>query len=499
MMVRPLLCVITFALTGLSVHGQTPQPPDRAQQAAAPLPCSAEDGCPVLTLEDFLRQVLQNSPSARANQLAEERAAARVLAARGRFEPAFGTSYEYKTQGGKDKLNVLRSGVKWPLNLPTSPTLKFDYRRGLGSSIDPSVVTSPVGETRFGLSFSPLGGFRTTKSRAALDKARLEPRRADALQDRKRNRLLLKATRAFWDWVKARRTLGVRRDLLQLAERREALITRKAQAGEAPAVDSIEAARITASRRGAVAKAVQTAQEKRIKLTTFLWNDDGSPASFQYAPPDIGMPPPIDTTEASDALSTALERRPTLRSIEVKQQQTRIEQRLARERLRPNLKLKAQAVSYTESPLNITDVKVGFEIEQPLFFRTRRSDVEKAQIQRRELDFKQDRAERAVQADVRSALSALSQAHRRARAAKRNERLARKLLEAEQRRFEQGEATLFRLNQREKNLADAQKQRISVKVTALKAYAAYRWATGTIGDPYTGSLSSDEEADTSQD
>ena len=484
MTVRVFVLTLASVLMGAAAQAQSPRGPERGGDTNAVVPCSSADDCPVLTLDDLRRRVLATSPSARANRLEDDRAAARVLGARGGFEPALVSGYEYKTQDDKDKLNVLRSGVNWPLNLPASPTLKFNYRRGLGSSIDPSVKTSRVGETRFGLSFAPLGGFRTDKSRAALDKARLAPRRADALQARKRNQLLLKASRAFWDWVKARQTLAVSRELLRLAERRQALVTNEARAGEIPAVDSIDAARTTASRQATLEKARRTAREKRIKLATFLWEEDGSPATFRYAPPDLEMPAPIDTTQRADAVETALARRPMLRVMDLKRQTTEIERRLAEEQLRPKVKLEAQAVSYTDSPLNISDVKVGFEVDQPFFSRSRRSEVEETEIALRDLKLKQDVARRTVRAEVESALAALTQARRRARSAQRNERLAERLRRAEQRRFEQGQGTLFVLNKREQSLAEARKQFIAAQVSTLKAHATFQWATGTIGDPY---------------
>jgi len=177
-------------------------------------------------------------------------------------------------------------------------------------------------------------------------------------------------------------------------------------------------------------------------------------------------------------------RRPMLQVMDLKRQKTEIEQRLAQERLRPKVKLEAQAVSYTDSPLNISDVKVGVEVDQPFFFRSKRSDVERAEIELRNLELKQKAARRTVRADVESALAALSQAHRRVQSARRNKQLTRKLRRAEQRRFDQGEGTLFVLNKREQSLAKARKQSIAARISALKAHATYQWATGIIGDPY---------------
>ena len=487
MAARLPLAVVLFAalcLVSTSAAAQQGPPAPRPDTAGTTVPCRPDDDCPVLELEAFLRRVLRTSPQARSLRLADDRATAELLDARGGFGPRLVSGYEYKTQADKAKLNVLRSGLRQPLNLPMSPTLKVDYRRGVGSSIDPSVVTSRVGETRVGVSLSPLAGLFTDKRRAELDKARLGPRRARAQQAKARNKLLRDATHAFWDWVGARRKLEIARDLLELARRREALITRRARAGEVPAIDSVEAQRITAGREGTLADAVRAATQKRVTLATFLWGDEGAPQAARYAPPPVPSDSTAEPIRTAAAVDTALARRPSLRTLDVKQRQARIEQSLARSRLRPKLKLEAQAVSYDESPLDVTDVKVGLQIEQPLFFRSGRSGAEKARIKTRELDFEQDITEQKVRADVEAAVVAFRQARQRARSARRSVTLARRLREAEQRRFDRGQGTLFRLNRREQSLASARRTLVSARIDVLRARATYRWATGTIADAY---------------
>jgi outer membrane protein TolC len=363
------------------------------------------------------------------------------------------------------------------------------------------VATSRAGETSVGVSLSPLEGLFAGKRRTKLDKARLAPRRARARQAEKRNKLLRDATHAFWAWAGARQKLRIARDLLGLAQRRRALVTRRARAGEVPAMDSVEAARITASRRGAVARARRAATQKRIALAPFLGARPGrAPAdTFGYDPPPLpadsspGVPaPPGSPADAGSsdaagrlpvegAVDTALARRPVLRALSLKRRQARIEQDLARGRRWPNLKLEAKAVSYGEGPLNMTDVKVGVQVEQPLFFRNERSRAEKARIEARRVRLKRDLARRTVRADVESALAALRASRRRLRAARRSVRLARRLRRAEQRRFDEGQGTLFRLNQREEALAKARKRRVEARVDRLRARATYRWATGMIG------------------
>ena len=473
----------TLVLVGEPAVAQQP-PASQPDTSGTAVQCLPADDCPTISLDMFLKRVLRTSPQARSFRLTDDRAAAQLLDARGGFSPRFVSGYEYKTQSNKAKLNVLRSGLRQPLDLPLSPTLKVDYRRGRGSSIDPSVKTSAVGETRVGVSVSPLQGLFAGKRRAALKKARLAPRRARAQQAKKRNKLLRNATYAFWEWVGARRKLKVVRDQLQLARRRQALVTRQARAGEAPAIDSTEAARITAGRRGAVADARSAAKQKRIALTTFLGERGGPEGSLRYAPSPMPSDLASGTLRTETAVDTALARRPALQVLTAKQRQARIEQNLARGRRWPDLKLEAQAISYEEGPLDLSDIKVGFKIDQPLLFRSERSGVEKAQIKTRRLGLKRDRTEQKVRADVKKAVVAVRQAQRRLQSAQRSVKLARRLQRAEQRRFEEGQGTLFRLNKREQSLAKAQKRRVGARVEVLRARATYRWATGMISEVY---------------
>jgi outer membrane protein TolC len=187
-------------------------------------------------------------------------------------------------------------------------------------------------------------------------------------------------------------------------------------------------------------------------------------------------------------MQRALRRRPELQEIDVKLQQTRIDERLARVGLRPDLKLEAQAVSYDDTPMDVADVKVGIKIDQSLFFRGDRSAVEEAEIEVRQTDLKRLLTERKIEADVRSAVVGLREAQRRAEAAERRVQLARRLQQAEERRFDLGESTLFLLNQREQAFAEARVERIKARVAVRRARADLQWSTGAIADPYVTTL-----------
>jgi outer membrane protein TolC len=300
-----------------------------------------------------------------------------------------------------------------------------------------------------------------------------------------RNRILLDATEAFWKWVETAQQLQINRDLLALALRRRAIVAQQVRIGEAPAIDSVEVALSVASRRSKVADAIRKAEQAGIKLAVFMWTDGGGAMDFRYRPPALPDAPNLSEEDAFDGQEIALDRRPEIQQVRVKLAQTRVEQRLARERLRPKLLLEAQAVSYEANPLDVSDFKLGVKIDQPLLFRGGRGDVEQTQVDVLQLDFKREITERKVLADVDAALVALRQAEARVDIAERRVELAGLLQEAEQRRFELGESTLFLVNQRESSFAQAREELVAARADALRAFAQYRWATGTISaSPY---------------
>ncbi|MEM8560483.1 MAG: TolC family protein, partial [Bacteroidota bacterium] len=315
--------------------------------------------------------------------------------------------------------------------------------------------------------------------------ARLEPRLAEAFETRGQNLLLLEATQTFWSWVEAQEVLQINRELLVLATERRDFVVRQARAGETAAVDSVEAELAVVSREGKVAEAQRKAEQASVKLVVFLWDEDGAPESSRYTAPALPALPV--EPDSAQAVATALAERPELREVALEQRQMEVEQRLAREQLRPDLRLEAQVVSYDDNPLGVTDVKLGVKIDQPLFFRSGRSEVARAEIEMQSLRFEQDLAQRAIRADVEAVLVAVRQSLVRVSAAERRVELAQRLQEAEQRRFELGESTLFLVNQREQALAEAREERIAAQIDVLQADATFRWATGTIGNRLSAS------------
>ena len=453
-----------------------------AAPAARSQGCAPGSGCPTLTLAETLARVAAAHPEARSADLERDAAAARLLGARGGFDPLLATGLTGKTDDLDAKLGVWQTQLSLPFDAPFSPSVDLNHRLGIGGSVNPADATSGIGETRLGVSFSPLAGRRTDRRRTTLAQARLAPDAADAAAVQRRNALLLDAARAYWAWAGAWAAVAVRDDLLGAAQQRAGFVARRVRAGEVPPVDSVEARLAVAAREGDRVGALRAAESAGVSLATYLWEADGTPAAPDAAPAPLPPLPAVPDEALRAAAATALARRPELARARLAVETARLEATYAREQLRPDLRVGVQAVSYGSAPAAFDDVYVGVSVRQPLALRPARAGLAQARVDVQRRDLERSVAVRTVEADVERAVVMLRRAGERVALAAEQARLAETLRRAELRRFELGDGTLFLVNQRETALAEAQLRDLDARAEYLQAVAAFAWATGTLGD-----------------
>lgn len=463
-----LASVALVAMTGLPALAQT-------------LPCAPSAGCPTLTLDETLRRVARAHPTVRSAALERDLADAEILGARGGFDPLLSTGLTYKTDDFNEKLGVLESKLSLPFDAPFSPSLDLNHRLGGGKSVNPADRTEGIGETRLGVSFSPLGGRRTDSRRTALERSRLAAPAAEATVTLRTNKLLLDAAKAYWAWASAWEAVAVRDELLRVARARAAFVARRVRVGAEAPIDSVEARLAVTSREGDLVSALRAAESAGVQLATYFWDEEGDPAPLRAVPAPLPTLPPLPESLNDTLIGQALASRPEVEAARLQREQAEIDARLARQQLLPDLRVGVQAVSFGDAPARFDDVYVGFSVRQPLAFRPGRAAVARARVGVGRRAFDQDLAARSVTADVEDALVTLRRADDRVRLAAEQVELAQTLLQAETRRFELGEGTLFLVNQRESSLAQARLREIQARTDYLQAIAVYEWATGRIG------------------
>ena len=129
---------------------------------------------------------------------------------------------------------------------------------------------------------------------------------------------------------------------------------------------------------------------------------------------------------------------------------------------------------------NYPDYSFGLTLQFPIRNRSAQADAARSLLEQRQLEEQLQRQKNQVEQDVRSAEIGVIQAKAQIQAAAKAVLLAQKTLDAEQKKFQLGESTVFLVIQAQRDLATAEGNEVKARSTYAKALTQFRQATATI-------------------
>lgn len=476
--------------TSLFVHA----PKAAAQEPPAPARAAASAAAPgvgrPLTLPEVLDSVAAAHPQLEAARLRLRAAEGDELAARGGFDPLLRASAKYTPIGAfqtrRVDVEVRQPTPLWGLSVYGG------WRLGLGNFAvyDLRAKTASGGELRAGVTVPIWQGGPIDRRRADIRVARLARDIAGVDAEARTIELERGAARAYWAWVGAGLRLAVQRELLALAEDRDAALRRQIAAGHTPPVEGVDNRRAILERGARIVAAERALQQTALDLGRYTRDESGVMVIAAASRLPGAFPEPTPPGELAEAtVAEALARRPELRRLALQREAAELELRLARNLRSPRIDLDAQVardLGYAkpeDAYLLPTEFVAGVSIEVPLALRgargrLRRADAELARIDQ-ELRFARD----TVLVELRDAHSALVAAHARVALAREQLALTHQLEQAERNRFQLGDSTLLLVNLREQATTDAATQELEALGEYHRAVADLRAAAGLRAAP----------------
>ena len=248
------------------------------------------------------------------------------------------------------------------------------------------------------------------------------------------------------------------------------------QAGDKPAIDSIEAGITVRNRKLGLSEAQLKLTKARMELSNFIWINETPVELAEGTIPEEG----IERTVAErlglnivPEISFSIEEHPKITALKSKIDILEVERRYKANLLLPRLDV---SYNYLSEPsyfdnYRFEDYKIGLNFSMPLFLRKERGGLQltKLKIQDSRLDLNLERVSlknkiAAQQAEIQSVLEQQ----------KIIEGLvadSKALLEAEERLFAFGESSLFLINTRENGVVSARLSGIAMQNRILVAYA----------------------------
>ena len=457
-----------------------------AVRAQASAPAVAADTL-MLSLDRFLERVRVTHPLARQADLTERQVRADAQAARGAFDPYVAAKWDVKRFKGIGYYDELDAQVVVPT--PWGLDFKVGWERAAGQIINPERATPNNGLISAGISL-PIGPrIITDERRTALRQAELAESAAEAEREGAIVRLLQGAARDWGAWYEAEARAEIARDGVALARFRFEATRRRVGAGDAAAIDSVEALAELERRLVAESEARASAASARLTVVGYLWTRDGAPetptSALRPADPFVGggMTMPVI---GDAAIARAVAAHPSVQTARARYLQADAQRRLVATQVLPSASVEVSALAAGRSLGDLPGLdaiedehKAGASLKVPLLMRRElgrwRAATQRAQV----LGWERDRVQRDVRLAVERALVDLRAVDEQAERQARVVRATEALLAAEVRRFEIGESSLLIVNLRERALLDERQRRATIAARRASAMGALAAAMGS--------------------
>ena len=329
--------------------------------------------------------------------------------------------------------------------------------------------------------------------------------------------VLKQVSDAYWSLVEAREQLAVAEESLQLADELHEMNRIQVEVGTLAPLEMVQSEAGVAARRQDIIRFSAQVQDQEDILRRLVNLDRGALWDVEIVP--TTEPETVHSAiDLNQAFKAAVEKRPDIRSLRLNLETRALDARVAANQLKPRLDAQAiwgvNAVDGTQrtGPPNFlpTEVngyldafdqlvssqfdgwQIGVQFVYPMQNRTAKArktiadlDVERGEIELRDL-------EEQILVDVRRTARGVETAAQQIESAKVSSKLARKNLEAEQKRYENGLSTSFQVLQIQEDLSEARRQEVSAIISYRRAETDYLRAVGELLETNGVRLADDE-------
>ena len=434
-----------------------------------------------LSHQEFLNIVKNYHPLALKYQLQNKIANAEITKARGNFDPVLAGKLGEKNIDGTKYYEQKNVELGIPTWYGIDITGSYNYLDG--EKLNNSETKG--GLYQFGVTIPLAKNLLYDKRRAMLDQAKFGLKMTEAEQIVLTNELLLDAENTYWDWVKNYEIYKLQKSAVEINRKRLELTKKTYEFGERPAIDTVEAASQLQSfelqERNAYLNFVKSTQE----LQMFLWKDKQDLYEIaQLIFPSSSLDEHSGYSDYEFLLqnleSKLLQNHASLEYYLQKQNILESERRLKWQSFLPKIDFTYNFFNkenYKSDflPLFDNNFQYGLKLEIPIFQRQARADYEIAKLKISQNQQDSQLKLREVNTKIETYKYEVTNYFSQIDISAKNLNNYKRLLNAEETRFGNGESSLFLINSRENKLLDAREKNIDLKAKFMKSYNKLKW------------------------
>jgi len=424
-----------------------------------------------LSLEEYLAYVKKHHPIVKQADLIISESQAKLLKARGAFDPKIEVDYASKEFKGTNYYNQLNSVFKIPTWYGVE--LKAAIEENSGDYLNPNMYTSDNTLYQIGAELALAKGLLINERMATLKQAKLY--RSQAVVDNQIavNEILSEATLTYFNWLRAYKEQLIYQEFVVNAQNRLLSIEKNVELGENPAIDITEAKIAYNNRNLSSEKAKLKYLKASLMLSNFLWIDNIPLELKGSTVPDLNTEKVANSILGIEEFSFdtfVIDQHPKLQSLDYKRASLKVEKNLQLNNLLPTVNLKYNFLNQTTeifNNLNPENYKAGVQVQLPLFLRKERAALKLANFKLKANEYDQLQTQLSLKNKITAIEKEIESYSYQLILSNEIVSDYQKLLQAEQRKFELGESALFYIITRESKLIENQLKAIDAEYNLL--------------------------------
>ncbi|WP_053992840.1 TolC family protein [Mangrovimonas sp. TPBH4] len=439
----------------------------------------------IFSLEEFLGYVKQYHPVVKQARLIASEGEAKLLKARGAFDPKIEVDYSKKEFTGTEYYDKLNAAFKIPTWYGIE--LKANYENNEGYYLNPESTVPEDGLYSAGVSMSLAKGFLANERMATLKQAKLYRDIGLNKQSMAVNEVIYKAVESYFAWLKYYQEYQVYAAFKENARERLNNVVVSFEAGDKPAVDTLEASINLKNRELDVEKSRINYVKSRLELSNFLWLENNVPVELDSSlVPDENSLLIADQVLNSSLLEVnaeLLENHPKIQAINLEKEQLVLEKRLNTNNLFPKIDVQYNFLTSDYEHINSLtthNYKAGLNISMPLFLRKERGDLKLTKLKLQDIDFSLSATRVSLLNKINAVQQEITSYETQSAIAQNLVNDYKQLVAFEQERFELGEGSLFLINYREAKLIETELKRIDINNKVLSTKAKFAQILNTL-------------------
>lgn len=425
----------------------------------------------ILTFDEFLGYVKTSHPLAKQANLKISEAQAKLMKARGGFDPKLQADFSKKQYSDKNYYSIFNGSFKIPTWYGVEIKAAFDNTEGI--YLNPQNTLPNSGLTSLGISV-PIGqGLWINDRMAELRKAKIYQRVNEAERKLMLTDVIYEASKSYINWKRSFDEVKLYSTYLTNAEKRYNGILILIEQGDKPAIDSIEAGITVKSRKLNLENAQLKLTKARLALSNYLWSVEEIPFEIEETlqPEETLNQNILFVLKIDDFQNFNIESHPKIDALNSKLEILNVERKLYANSLLPQLDINYNYLSEPSAfdDYRLNDYKLGINFSFPLFLRKERANLKLAKLKVAEskysLTFEQQTLVNKIEAQKNEINSFKKQIQLTTDLINNYSQM----LNAEERLFQMGESSMFLINSRENALITTQLNAIALTNNYLQS------------------------------